>query len=230
MLLRWFSQGGWFSAMQSFFCSDCWGQWLKSEIERQGPKSVGTKCPYFKCGLVVPATFYDKFLSPNRKYWKYLKMYKKYVQTMFIQGCNFIKPCPGVNCDYAVAYELGGAHPIQCKCGHLWCFGCNFESHNPASCDHAQKWEEKNSSDSENVNWIMANTKKCPKCKTNIEKNQGCMHMTCRQCRHEFCWLCKGDWRGHSACNKTSWSETSRNCRTEIKKSSGALSVLLFST
>jgi ariadne-1 len=23
----------------------------------------------------------------------------------------------------------------------------------------------------------------------------------CSQCRHEFCWLCFGDWRGHSACN-----------------------------
>jgi len=25
--------------------------------------------------------------------------------------------------------------------------------------------------------------------------------MSCSQCRHEFCWLCGGDWRGHNACN-----------------------------
>lgn len=30
-----------------------------------------------------------------------------------------------------------------------------------------------------------------------IEKNQGCMHMTCSQCRHEFCWLCQGPWAEH---------------------------------
>ncbi len=23
------------------------------------------------------------------------------------------------------------------------------------------------------------------------------MHMTCSQCRHEFCWLCQGPWAEH---------------------------------
>lgn len=42
-------------------------------------------------------------------------------------------------------------------------------------------WISKNSAESENVTWIMANTKPCPKCHRPIEKNQGCMHMTCSQ-------------------------------------------------
>ena len=43
------------------------------------------------------------------------------------------------------------------------------------------KWIRKNSAESENLNWILANTKPCPKCKRPIEKNQGCMHMNCSQ-------------------------------------------------
>jgi ariadne-1 len=54
--------------------------------------------------------------------------------------------------------------------------------------------------DSETFNWLKVNTQICPKCKTSIEKNGGCMgsicccfsrflcvgnHMTCAKCRHE---------------------------------------------
>ncbi|XP_057779300.1 probable E3 ubiquitin-protein ligase ARI8 [Salvia miltiorrhiza] len=72
------------------------------------------------------------------------------------------------------------------------------------------KWVLKNSAESENMNWILANSKPCPKCKRPIEKNQGCMHMTCTPpCKFEFCWLCLGQWSEHGertggfyACNR----------------------------
>ncbi|MCL6271496.1 IBR domain-containing protein [Sansalvadorimonas sp. 2012CJ34-2] len=37
--------------------------------------------------------------------------------------------------------------------------------------------------------------KLCPRCKTPIEKLDGCHHITCGKCKHEFCWVCMELWR-----------------------------------
>lgn len=36
--------------------------------------------------------------------------------------------------------------------------------------------------------------KRCPNCRVNIEKNDGCDHMTCTHCGYEFCWFCKREY------------------------------------
>ena len=99
---------------------------------------------------------------------------------------------------------------VKCKCGQTYCFACKEpEAHRPVACDTVKAWNIKNSAESENLTWIIANTKPCPQCQRPIQKNQGCMHMTCSLCRHEFCWLCQGEWSKHGegtggyyACNK----------------------------
>ncbi|KAH9247135.1 hypothetical protein BASA81_015278 [Batrachochytrium salamandrivorans] len=67
-------------------------------------------------------------------------------------------------------------------------------------------WIKKCEDDSETSNWISAHTKECIKCSTIIEKAGGCNHMTCRKCKHEFCWVCMGPWSEHG----TSWYSCNR--------------------
>lgn len=82
----------------------------------------------------------------------------------------------------------------------MHCWVCAEEAHRPAGCKTVSEWNVKNHAESENISWIRANTKKCPKCHRAIEKNQGCNHMVCSKaggCGHEFCWLCLGEWSTH---------------------------------
>ena len=47
--------------------------------------------------------------------------------------------------------------------------------------------------------------------------------MTCRKCRHEFCWICFADWRTHKACNQKSKEvqekeASERSAKTELER------------
>merc|ERR1712100_281120 len=95
----------------------------------------------------------------------------------------------------------------------MGCSDAEVGDHDPATCEQVDQRRQKATDESENVNWMMANTKRCPKCRSPIEKNGGCMHMTCSKagggCGHEFCWMCRGPWSEHGSatggyysCNK----------------------------
>jgi ankyrin repeat protein len=97
---------------------------------------------------------------------------------------------------------------------HRFCFACGESVHWPVDCQRLEKWKDKIREEIGDVNsdgkdddyndlaqkmWIKANTQKCPSCSVNIEKNDGCNHMICSnpQCLHEFCWICRRDWKLH---------------------------------
>lgn len=78
-------------------------------------------------------------------------------------------------------------------------FRCGCDYHAPTDCQIIKKWLTKCADDSETANYISAHTKDCPKCHICIEKNGGCNHMQCYNCKHDFCWMCLGDWKSHGS-------------------------------
>jgi len=61
------------------------------------------------------------------------------------------------------------------------------------------------------------NIKGCPRCKTAIEKNGGCDHMTCATaaggCGAEFCWLCSALYTGKQGIRAIGNSAHDKKCR-----------------
>ncbi|GLG98788.1 RBR-type E3 ubiquitin transferase, partial [Gryllus bimaculatus] len=78
-------------------------------------------------------------------------------------------------------------------------FRCGTDYHAPTDCSTIKKWLTKCADDSETANYISAHTKDCPRCHICIEKNGGCNHMQCYNCKHDFCWMCLGDWKSHGS-------------------------------
>jgi ariadne-1 len=122
--------------------------------------------------------------------------YDNYILTQFIDTHKSMRFCPSPGCSKVAVGT--GVISVQCACSNPFCFRCGEEVHEPALCDQLKDWTAKCSSESETANWILANTKKCPKCNARIEKNQGCNHMKCKNCSFDFCWTCMGPWSDHS--------------------------------
>ncbi|CAA6668295.1 unnamed protein product [Spirodela intermedia] len=174
------------------FCITCWRGYIGTSI-CDGPGCLSLRCPDPSCGAAVGQDMINMLTSDEDK---------ESIHT---------KWCPAPGCEYAVEFVVGsGSYDVGCNCSHSFCWNCTEEAHRPVDCGTVSRWILKNSAESENMNWILANSKPCPRCKRPIEKNQGCMHITCTPpCKHEFCWLCLGPWTDHGertggfyACNR----------------------------
>lgn len=136
-----------------------------------------------------------------------------------ISNCANIVPCLGLDCKKTFVCDenyvnYDGSLPqkdAMCNCLTIMCMRCKKAGHEPISCENNKSWgvslQELNGEIDKRMSdiWIKKNTKKCPECDSDIQKNGGCMHMTCKNCRYEFCWLCLKKWINHDSfysCNK----------------------------
>mmetsp|Transcript_2590 Transcript_2590/g.2897 ORF Transcript_2590/g.2897 Transcript_2590/m.2897 type:complete len:512 (+) Transcript_2590:112-1647(+) len=214
-------------------CKNCWREYL--ELRITGTTDVTfTKCPAPKCNELTHDRAFKKLVSKEM-----YKRYRKKLYCSIVEDNPLVKYCPAPRCNCSIKVERKNRRePVSCSCGFKFCFQCadsDVGDHTPATCLDVEKWQEKALDESENVKWLIANTKKCPKCSSPIEKNGGCMHMTCRKeaggCSYEFCWLCRGPWTEHGAetggyyaCNKYDASKAkdedvgAQKIKTELDK------------
>ncbi|XP_031788697.1 potential E3 ubiquitin-protein ligase ariadne-2 isoform X1 [Nasonia vitripennis] len=176
------------------FCKECWGTHFETQIS-QGI-STGISCMANDCNILAPEDFVLSILTkPIMR-----ERYQQFVFRDYVKSHPQLRFCPGPNCQIVIRSKELCAKRVICNvCKTVFCFRCGMNYHAPTDCNTIKKWLTKCADDSETANYISAHTKDCPKCHICIEKNGGCNHMQCYNCKHEFCWMCLGDWKTHGS-------------------------------
>ena len=206
------------------FCKECWAQAISIKMMEGWTSEIATTlCPGYKCKYPVPDSVIIGLLDSADGS---VKKFKEAAARQFVRVSDHTKWCPGRGCDFVLHAQKDIANNlVMCKgCSLLYCYKCNdydIGDHRPCSCEQMEEWTKRSHDESETIRWQEANTKRCPNCHVPIEKNGGCMHMTCSKeiggCGHEWCWLCRGPWSEHSqktggyyACNKYGSSQAKK--------------------
>ncbi|KAH6803037.1 IBR domain-containing protein [Perilla frutescens var. frutescens] len=166
------------------FCANCWTTYIATAIN-DGVGCLTLRCPEPGCKAAIGTDTVDMLASEGHK-----AKYYSYLRRSYVERNRKRKWCPSPGLDRAIEFDqdVSESHDVACDCSFKFCWRCAAESHRPAECKTVAEWLEKNSSEAENTNWILAYTKPCPKCYVAIEKNQGCNHMRCGVgCKFEFC-------------------------------------------
>ena len=173
------------------FCTTCWRGYVESKVSEA---VCQPKCMKAGCNCTIPPNSVKDLCEPA-----IYENLLRFLMDQQVSMADTLTFCPNPQC--AKATDLLGmtlCNTIKCSsCRHEFCGECREPSHAPATCTEKQTWEAFTDEQVMQQRLFGKNVKTCPNCKVVIEKNEGCNHMTCRHCRHEFCWLCMKDWRTH---------------------------------
>ena len=161
-----------------YFCLDCWLEYLKEKINNANVYKIS--CMDHKCGFILEEKFVKSIIGNDATL---LEKYEKFLTRKKLMDSNKkIKFCPIPDCDgYA---EKKKDKYVKCNFGHEFCFECGQAPHGKKKCakvidEGFEEWKSHTL------------VKRCPYCKFWTEKNEGCNHMTCSQCKYQWCWICE---------------------------------------
>ena len=102
-----------------------------------------------------------------------------------------VRNCITPDCEMVYLYSESGQRFVCGQCGANICTHCHTTWHE--GYDTCSAYKNRDNRDTQLNAWMTkdkTNRKKCPKCDVPIEKNGGCLHVACTQCRSHICWVC----------------------------------------
>jgi hypothetical protein len=156
------------------YCKRCLQHTFKVKIEEKKVRKI--ICPCDKCEEEVTFHKMKEILEKE--------MFEKYdialLEDTFVNEDEFIY-CPVPDCGNPICGMKEHPKIICRKCDQKICFNCKTVGWHKGKCEMKQdegvkKWMKEN------------NAKPCPNCSVPIEKNKGCDHVYCINCKHHFLW------------------------------------------
>lgn len=180
------------------FCRGCMQYHIEAQIESrafiEAESGVGVICPGNSCENILGIHEVKSCVEPEM-----FERYDTLLRDTAITRANDMKFCTTPDCGNVLVITPDSPMVVCHTCCGSWCNRCNVPWHGDMKCTEYQRYMvlrrkiergEILPTDNKSQDWMRAHTKTCPKCKSMIEKNGGCNHMTCGICGHEFCWLC----------------------------------------
>ncbi|CAM5103994.1 unnamed protein product [Eretmochelys imbricata] len=180
-----------------YCCKSCWNKYLTTCIEQNLVQNC--TCPIPDCPAQPTTDFIRSIISSQ----EVIAKYEKALLRGYVECCSNLTWCTNPQgCDQVLCKEGLGCGEACSKCCWISCFNCNFpEAHYPASCSHMSQWMDDGgyyegmTVEAQSKHLAKLISKRCPSCQAQIEKNEGCLHMTCAKCNHGFCWRCLKPWK-----------------------------------
>ncbi|XP_030626290.1 cullin-9 isoform X1 [Chanos chanos] len=180
-----------------YCCRSCWQEYLTARIEQN--LVMNCNCPITDCRAQPTSQFFYNILTDKDT----IAKYENALLRGYVECCSNLTWCTNPQgCDQILCKENIGSMGTCSKCCWSSCFSCNFpEAHYPASCSHMSQWMDDGgyyegmSMEAQSKHLAKLISKRCPSCQAQIEKNEGCLHMTCAKCNHGFCWRCLKPWK-----------------------------------
>ena len=163
------------------FCYNCLHSYIKQKILSN--QILEIKCPD-ECGLIFENKEISLILSKDLELYNKYKKFKKIA--VLSQDPN-LRWCIKAECRGYMIGDLSSKKLTCAICQTSMCFLCRNAWHDGQSCEQAMNSEFKRYVDK-------VQAKECPKCRSKIEKYEGCNHMTCPRCHYQFCWICLGEY------------------------------------
>lgn len=171
-------------------CSDCMHEWLASEFSSKG-------CEDIHCAECPSSLSYDdmKRLASEATFIAYEKLLTRTALSALPEFAWCLSPTCNSG-QLNISDSDTTENYMDCvSCGYKQCLHHRVEWHKGETCtQYDYRTSGQKARDDEAATAAMLDTvsKACPgaKCGWRIQKIDGCDHMTCKKCKHEFCWEC----------------------------------------